>query len=135
MDSRVQIAIALMRKDLQRTVPLSELARYVNLSPSRLRHLFNEEVGIPPYQYLRTLRIEKAKELLEKTWLSVSQIAFNVGWQERSHFEREFKRQLGMTPVRFRATFRFAALMKEAQHDSKIGHKLAVQASRHTNGP
>lgn len=103
MDKRLQIVIALMKKELQRDISLEELAASVNLSLSRLHHLFKAETGTTPAQYLRNLRMEHARELLEFTFMSVKQIMVSVGVRDRSHFEREFKRMYGLTPTRYRA--------------------------------
>ena len=104
MDKRVQIVIGLMKDDLHQDISLSELASSINLSLSRLHHLFKAETGTTPAQYLRALRMEQAKELLEVTFMSVKQIMVNVGVRDRSHFEREFKKIYGLTPAQHRAT-------------------------------
>lgn len=102
MDPRIQIVIAFMKDNLHREVLVIELARIVNLSPSRLRHLFKTETRVAPLQYFRTLKMKQAQEYLSHTWLSVTEIAMKLGWQDRSHFEREFKRFYSVTPVRMR---------------------------------
>jgi len=107
MDPRIQVAIVVMKNSFHRGRSFDEAAGLVNLSTSRLRHLFTLETGITPAHYLRTLRMEQAKVLLESTWLSVLQIALRIGLQDRSHFEREFKRLYGLTPVQHRARVRF----------------------------
>lgn len=102
MDYRVQIVIALMKEDLRRDLPLSELAHAVNLSVSHLQHLFHAETSTCLSRYRRQLRIEKARELLEISLLSVKEIRISVGINERSHFEREFKSKYGLTPIQYR---------------------------------
>lgn len=104
MDARVQIVIGVMKQQLHREISLSEIASYVNLSLSRLHHLFKSETGTTPAQHLRQLRMEHAKELLELSQQSVKQIMVAVGVRDRSHFEREFKRIYGQTPTQYRAT-------------------------------
>jgi transcriptional regulator GlxA family with amidase domain len=115
MDPRIQVAIDLMRSSFHRDGSFDQAACSVNLSPSRLRHLFTLETGISPTHYLRTLRIEEARVLLETTWLTVAQIVLKVGLQDRSHFERQFKSLHGMTPVQHRMRFRFTLLATEIQ--------------------
>ena len=114
MDPRVQIAIAVMKNNLHRDGSFDEAADFLNLSSSRLRHLFTLEMGVSPAQYLRTMRMDQARELLESTWLSVLQIVLRVVLQDRSHFEREFKRFYGLTPAQHRARARLTILAKEA---------------------
>jgi two-component system response regulator YesN len=101
-----------MQNELHRDISLNALAASVNLSLSRLHHLFKAETGTTPAQYLRSLRLEKAKELLEDTLLSVKQIMVSIGVRDRSHFEREFKRMYGLTPTQYRATARLVLSAK-----------------------
>ncbi len=105
MDRRVQIVIKFMEAYLDRPLSLNELARSVNLSPWRLSHIFKSETRTPPLQYLRTLRMEQAKVLLETTFLSVKQIMTEVGVRDGSHFVRDFKTVYGLSPTRYRQSF------------------------------
>jgi transcriptional regulator GlxA family with amidase domain len=109
MDQRVQIVIELMTEEFHQDILLSLLAASVNLSLSRLHHLFKSETGTTPAKYLRVLRMEKAKELLAFTFMSIKQIMVSVGVRDRSHFEREFKRIYQLTPTQYRANARLSA--------------------------
>lgn len=111
MDQRIQILIALMKDNLHRKLSLSDLARSVNLSRSRLRHLFKIETGISPAHYLHSLRMERAKELLETTSLNVEQIMIQVGVRDRSRFAREFKKAYALTPIQHRAAYQTISLV------------------------
>lgn len=102
MDYRVQTIIAVMKKNLHQELHLSALAQKVDLSTSRLHHLFKAETGTTPSLYLQTLRIKRAKELLEIRSLSIKQIMIHIGVKDRSHFERSFKRVCGLTPTQYR---------------------------------
>jgi YesN/AraC family two-component response regulator len=102
MDPRVQKVIALMKEEFRRETPLREMAQSVNLSPSRLRYLFKNEVGMAPAQYLRAFRMKRARELLETTFLSVKEIRTSIGVNDHSHFVREFKKTFGLTPAQYR---------------------------------
>jgi YesN/AraC family two-component response regulator len=102
MDPRVQKVVTLMREEFHRESSLNEMAQFVNLSPSRLRYLFKSEVGMPPAQYLRAFRMQRARELLETTFLSVKEIISSIGVNDQSHFIREFKKSYGLTPAQYR---------------------------------
>ncbi len=102
MDKRMQIAIALMKDDLRRELSLDKLAHSVGLSRSRFQHLFKSETRMTPGNYLRRLRIEHAKRLLETSLLSVKQIRSSVGIRDKSHFTRDFKKAYGLTPTEYR---------------------------------
>jgi AraC-like DNA-binding protein len=76
---------------------LEELARSVNLSRSRLRTLFKADTGMTPAQYVKRLKIEKAKELAENSNMTIGQILASVGVSDESHFRRDFKKAIGIT--------------------------------------
>lgn len=97
------MVVRLIGTDLCREMTIAELARRVNLSLSRLRHLFKTEMGMSPAQYLKALRLQRAKDLLETTFLSVKQIMSHVGVSDKSRFAQDFKRAYGLTPARYRA--------------------------------
>ena len=113
MDIRVHYLLSFMETNLERNILLSELASLTRLSNSRLRHLLKTETGLSPKQTLSNLRLSRAKVLLEETPLSIDQIALKVGWQDRSHFERRFKRLFGITPAQYRNYRRFESGWKD----------------------
>lgn len=94
-----------MREDVRGELSLAELAQSVNLSVWRLSHIFKSDVGMPPIRYLRLLRMEKAKHLLESSFLSVKEIAYQVGLTDESHFVRDFKSTYGSSPALYRSQF------------------------------
>ncbi len=102
MDPRVEKIEQLIRENVQREWSLLELAQAVNLSIWRLSHIFAAEVGKSPIQYLRQLRMERARYLLETSFLSVKEIAYQVGVNDESHFVRNFKKVYGDAPTRYR---------------------------------
>ncbi len=95
-----------MRDDVRGELSLSDLAQSVNLSVWRLSHIFKSDVGVPPIKYLRLLRMERAKKLLESSFLSVKEIAYQVGLNDESHFVRDFKSTYGSSPACYRSQFR-----------------------------
>lgn len=95
-----------MRADVRGEMSLAEFAQSVNLSVWRLSHIFKSDVGMPPIRYLRLLRMERAKNLLESSFLSVKEIAFQVGLNDESHFVRDFKSTYGFSPALYRSHFK-----------------------------
>ena len=104
MDQRIELIICLMENNLARKLSPDKLGTLVGLSLSRLHYLFKVETGTSPARYLRSLRLERARSLLDSTHTSVKQIMIEVGVTDRSHFEREFKRLYGLTPSKYRKT-------------------------------
>jgi|SRR6185503_7197260 AraC family transcriptional regulator, arabinose operon regulatory protein len=102
MDPRVRQAIDLFSEDLSRPLDVKALAASLNLSSSRLRHLFKKETGLTPAQYLKRLRIEGAKTLLEGSFLRLKEVMPKVGVTDESHFVRDFKKAHGLPPITYR---------------------------------
>jgi AraC-like DNA-binding protein len=106
LDKRVEKIVEMMRADVRGELTLTEFAHSVNLSVWRLSHIFKSDVGMPPIKYLKLLRMERAKGLLESSFLSVKEIAFQVGLNDESHFVRDFKLTYGHSPTTYRARFK-----------------------------
>lgn len=102
MDPRVRQAIDLLCEDLSRNVDIEALARSVNLSSSRLRHLFKDETGLTPAQYLKRLRLERARELIDGSFLRLKEVMPQVGISDESHFVKDFKKEHGLPPIKYR---------------------------------
>ena len=119
MDKRVEKIIQMMRDDVRGELSLGEFAQTVNLSVWRLCHIFKSDVGMPPIRFLRQLRMERAKDLLESSFLSVKEIAFQVGLNDESHFVRDFKATYGYSPALYR--LRFKNNKEENEHQANNG--------------
>lgn len=102
MDPRVERVISIIKDDLSKDVPLGEFARTVNLSSSHLNYLFKQSVGVTVTKYIRLRRLERAKGLLETTFLTVKEIGSECGLKDESHFVQNFKAAHGLTPLRYR---------------------------------
>jgi AraC-like DNA-binding protein len=81
---------------------LTKVAKFVNVSPNYLSERFKEVAGINFVDYIARTRIEKARELLENSNLRISEIAFAVGFQSLSQFNRVFKNLTRKSPTQFR---------------------------------
>ncbi len=106
MDQRVERVKTLIESSYDRELSVSEMARFVDLSVSHLQHLFKNELGQSPAQYVQAVRLKRARELLESSSLSVKQIMIRIGAKDRSNFERRFKRAYKTTPVQYRKVAR-----------------------------
>lgn len=102
MDQRVQHIVSFIRNNYQRKLTLREMADTVNLSPWWLGHLFKNDMGISPDRFLCQVRMEKAKSLLEDSFLSAKDVMAEVGMSDAGHFARCFKAVYGVTPAKYR---------------------------------
>lgn len=106
MDYRIEELTSIIRANLTRPPSIERMAESINVSVSYLQHLFKRETGISITKYLKELRLQKARGLLETTHLRVKEIRAKVGATDQTHFLRDFKQKFGQTPDRYRKFFR-----------------------------
>lgn len=87
------------------TITLEKLSSVTGLSKYYLLHCFTRQKGISPYSYLETVRISKAKQLLEQGETSTD-VAFMTGFHDQSHFSNYFKKLIGLTPRQYSLIFK-----------------------------
>lgn len=104
--TQLKPAIDYIDQNYDQQIALSDIAKQVHLSVSRLAHLFKEQMGITLIDYLTNVRIENAKRLLLTTDDSCTTICYQVGYNNQSYFTRTFKDIVGMTPGQFRQSNR-----------------------------
>ena len=95
-------AIAFMEERLDQSFPVSDVADACGLSVNHFSRAFRRSMGKPPHRWLLDRRIERARELLRDTTLSLADIALACGFAEQSHFTRVFTRTVGMPPGAWR---------------------------------
>ncbi|HEX5875294.1 MAG TPA: AraC family transcriptional regulator [Pyrinomonadaceae bacterium] len=106
IDHRVKMVIRFIEANGDRQLSLNEIAQSINVSPWHLCRLFKMGTGTSVNQYLLTLRMQKAKELLETTCLRVKEIMNQVGIRDESHFARTFKKLYRVSPSQYRTLYR-----------------------------
>jgi len=102
MDKRVEAVLARLANHPGAERSIRSVASSVNLSASRLRHLFKQDMGTPLGKFVRRSRVEHAAALLDNSFLSVKQVMYEVGLTDETYFIREFKKEWGMTPGAYR---------------------------------
>ena len=98
----VDKALALVERNYARDLNDATVAGQLGLSTSHFRYLFKEATGQPFHKYLVALRLEKARQLLVKGDLSVSEVARAVGFAGLSHFSRAFTQRFSVSPTHLR---------------------------------
>ena len=78
------------------------MANVAGLSATHFGRAFRAATGMPPHKYLQDLRMERARALLETTKLSVTQIAFECGFEQGTSFATSFKKLVGVSPRMWR---------------------------------
>ena len=87
---------------ISKGIGISELASLVGLSQFHFIRAFKHSVGLSPYQYVLSERINVAKDLLSKCELSLADVALAVGFSDASQLNRVFRKLIGVTPTAFR---------------------------------
>ncbi|MBS1839963.1 MAG: helix-turn-helix transcriptional regulator [Acidobacteria bacterium] len=125
MDRRITRLKGYLTERFCEPLSLAEMAAQVNLSPSRLSHLFKREIGVPPQEFLKQVRMGHAKKLLEDSFLLVKEIMARCGFNDESHFVRDFEKLHGKTPRRYRED-----LLGSQDGFSKLGQRIAEEANK-----
>ncbi len=99
--AKLQQAIDFIQAHLTDAVSLEDIATELGMSRYYFCRLFKISTGISPYQYLIQCRIEQSKYLLLKGQMSTAQVAVEVGFADQSHFNRHFKKFVGVSPRQF----------------------------------
>jgi AraC-like DNA-binding protein len=103
-DAVIEQAISYMNEHYQEAeLNMGALADYLNISSVTLAVDFKNVVGRSPSDYLASIRMEHAKELLKQTDMRVKAVSFSVGYEDDHVFMRRFKKYTGMTPGQYRS--------------------------------
>lgn len=103
-DRRLERALALLHEHFHEPLSLDDVARHSATNRTTLNALLRQRTGLPMRAYLVELRMRMAESLLRDTELPVNVIANRVGYENPSHFIRQFRSQRGVTPNGFRQT-------------------------------
>lgn len=85
--------------------PVAAMVRLSGLAERSFKRRFEQATGMPPLQYVHTVRLEEAKHMLETTALPIDAIAGDVGYEDAGFFGRLFKREVNLTPAQYRKRF------------------------------
>lgn len=100
----VQQTMKYMESHYREKISLDQIAENMYLSPFYISKLFKSETGDTPINYLISLRMEKAKELLDRNpSLSIQEAAAQVGYEDAYHFSKLFKKYFGLSPMYYKA--------------------------------
>jgi transcriptional regulator GlxA family with amidase domain len=94
-----------MSANLEKEIDVDALARRASMSPRTLARRFREQTGTTPLQWLLTVRVRRAQELLETTRRSIDEIAVRSGFESPVTFRERFRRIVGLSPRAYRLRF------------------------------
>lgn len=87
------------------SAPVAAMVRLSGLAERSFKRRFQQATGMPPLEYVHTLRLEEAKQMLEASGKSVEAIAHEVGYEDAGFFSRLFRRRVQLTPGQYRKRF------------------------------
>lgn len=103
-DNPINQSITYIRKNVGKAITLQELSNIAHLSASQFSHAFKRQTGFSPMEYVINTRLEKAKMLLLQTTMTVSDIAYEVGYQSSFSLSNLFIQKVGCSPREYRRT-------------------------------
>ena len=92
-------------QNYQHESPVAAMTELSGLADRSFKRRFSKATGMTPIEYVQTLRLEEAKQILETTDTAVEAVANEVGYEDPSYFGRLFKRTVGLTPAQYRKRF------------------------------
>lgn len=101
-----------------RESPVSQMVEQSGLPERSFKRRFTRATGMSPLEYVHTLRLEEAKQMLEAGNAPVEAIAVEVGYQDASFFGRLFRRKVGLTPAQYRRRF---GTLRQSLHGATDG--------------
>lgn len=101
-EDSIQIVKEYIAENLNEILTVSALAEIVNMSSSHFSRVFKQQTGFSPYGYILISRLNRAKYLLQVTDMTVSSIAYEVGFNSESNFIYFFTENEGISPGKFR---------------------------------
>ncbi len=98
----IRIAQQYINDNFDKDISLDDVSRKVNISPYYFSKIFKEESGLNFIEYLTNIRIDKAKELLSGSDMSIKEICSACGYTDPNYFSRSFKKNVGVTPTEYK---------------------------------
>ena len=112
-DKRFDTLIRYINENLDKPLSNEELAQMYFVHPNHFVRAFKDKMGQTPAKYIKNKKMEAAKLLLEKTELSVAQVAANVGLSDPAHFSRLFRERFSMPPTVYREYYKRSLVIKK----------------------
>ncbi|MFW6270472.1 MAG: helix-turn-helix domain-containing protein [Bacillota bacterium] len=109
----INYIINYLNENYDQDFSLEQIASLANYSPFHFIRLFKAKTGKTPFAYLFDIKINKAKQLLKNSDLSITDICFASGFNNRSHFSVVFKRKTGYSPSQYRKISQSRSFQKE----------------------
>lgn len=98
-DNFIHLSVKMMKERITEGISISEIAYELNMSPANFSTKFKKVMGISPNEYFKNLKLIEAKKMLKEK--SVTEVAYDLGYDNISHFIGLFKERFGITPKKY----------------------------------
>lgn len=100
--SQIKSMLSFIHRNYAEKITLSQIAEAANVSTREANRILQKSIHQSPFEYLMHYRLEKAKELLKKSNLSITEISYHCGFSDSTYLGKQFRKAYGMTPKDFR---------------------------------
>ena len=114
LDKRVLVAHYLISKE--NTYNVEDLSSILNVTPTTLRNLFNQHIGISPKDLIKIHRIKKALDFEITCEESLTQVAYHLQYFDQAHFSKDFKDSTGISPKHYFLDSKLISDFSDFQH-------------------
>jgi AraC-like DNA-binding protein len=97
---RIARAIERLRKEFDQPLRVDNIARELDMSVSSFHHHFKAVTAMSPLQFQKQMRLQEARRLMLGEGLDAASAGYRVGYNDASHFNREYKKLFGVPPIR-----------------------------------
>lgn len=112
-DNPIHKALKYIKENVRQPISISQLAYGLNMSETNFCNSFKKVMGITPKEYITNLKLTQAKEMLKNQ--NVTEVAFDLGYENISHFIELFKNKYGITPKQYKSMGKAAVLPDKAE--------------------
>ena len=102
----IEMVIQYMNNHYQKNITIDDLATVMHRSNSAFMRIFKQETGVSPVEFLIQIRLERARKLLLVTEQSITDIAFNCGFNSSSHFATTFLKKYNINPRNYKKYYK-----------------------------
>ena len=103
-DEELRNVLSYMHENFRRNMTTGELSAICHMHPTHFIRAFKSKMGLTPQQYVLTIRMAYAKQMLDQSDFSILAIAEEIGFYDVAHFSRVFKQHFSMSPSEYRRT-------------------------------
>lgn len=104
--SAIGNVLEMIDRDYSNKLTLDDLCRKTDFTRTYFEFLFKQATNLSPMRYLLDIRVKKAIDLLMETNLTITEIAYRVGFSDSNYFIRQFHKAVGKTPLQYRKEYK-----------------------------